>query len=434
MKPFLKRLKLIIARIDHFFNIVNNAILKFFRKHYLWLVFIVILVASLIVRIAFFPFLSGDMYHFLLSWFNHLRNGGGLKAMGTYPWTGNDLVRAGDYPVSYINILALLSYLPGKPMNIIKALSVFFDYVLAFGALLIVREFNKNKFFSLMAFSVFVFFPTSILNSAIWGQADQIYVAFIVWTLWLLIRKRPMLAMIPLGLALSIKPQAIFFVPVVIFMWLAKSIKLRHLLLIPLTIFATFLPSYFVGAPFKMPFEMYANQITNLYPNANYGAGSLYAFFEMSHFRDGINNYAGVTFAFIAVGIALLYLYHYEVAATPKNLVYVATLFALVVPFVLPHMHERYFYMADALVLVYVLVYRRKYFLGLLMSFSSVLTYTHFLTGQYIFKFLGSDSVRLAALINASIIITLFFEAKHVLEKVPGSITDTIVENAEEIS
>lgn len=54
------------------------------------------------------------------------------------------------------------------------------------------------------------------------------------------------------------------------------------------------------------------------------------------------------------------------------------------------------------------------------MSFSSVLTYTHFLTGQYIFKFLDKDCVRLSALINLGLIIALIIDAKSVLEKEPA--------------
>lgn len=403
--------------IDAFFNKINTYFLTFFRKHYLWIVFIVIFLCSIVVRIAFLEYLSGDMYYFLLSWFAKLRSGGGLKALGSYPWVDDTLTRTGDYPLAYINLLALLSYIPGEGIVLIKVLSIIFDYVLAFGALLIVREFTKNKFYLLISFTVFVFFPTSILNSAVWGQADQMYSALVVWAFWLLLRNRPSLAMFPLGFAVAMKLQAVFFLPVLIFMWLAGRFKLRYMLIIPFVMFITFLPAYDAGAPFTMPFAMYVNQVGSMYRNANYGAGSMYAFLEMSSLRDGLNNGAAVTFAFIAVGVALLVLYHYNVAATNKNLVYVATLFVLLVPFVLPHMHERYFYMADAFVIIYVLALKRKYLLGLLMSFSSVLTYTHFLTGHYIFGFLGADSVRLAALINAGIIIFLIYEGRRILEK-----------------
>ncbi|HOA11121.1 MAG TPA: hypothetical protein PKO14_01705, partial [Bacilli bacterium] len=128
----------------------------------------------------------------------------------------------------------------------------------------------------------------------------------------------------------------------------------------------------------------------------------------------------GVYVAFIAIGVTLLVLFHYKVPATPKNIIYVTALFSLVSPFFLPHMHERYFYMADAFLIIYVLVFKRKYIYAALMSFSSVLTYTHFLTGQYIFKFLDKDCVRLSALINLGLIIALIIDAKSVLEKEPA--------------
>ncbi len=415
MNTFSTKWKKVTTKIEAFFNMVYDEFMKFFRKHYLWIIFAVILFVSIVIRVAFFKFLSGDMYHFLLPWLNHLKANGGLKALGNYPWTNIEGVRAGDYPVSYITMLALMSYLPLDSMVSIKLLSVFFDYVLAFGAVLIIREFNKNWYFSLISFTVLVFFPTSILNSAVWGQCDQLYVALVVWTVWLLIRNRHFLAMLVLGLAIATKLQTTFFLPVLIFMWLSKKFKLRYLLVMFLAVFITFVPSYIAGAPFMMPFNMYRSQV-GLYTNANYGSGSMYAFFEFPKLYEGIKS-AGIFIAFIMIGIALLVLFHHKVPATPKNVIFVSALFSLVSPFFLPHMHERYFYMADVFLIIYVLVFRRRYLYAALMSFSSLLTYTHFLTGQYIFKFLGPDCVRLAAIINLGLIIALIIDAKHVLEK-----------------
>ena len=68
--------------------------------------------------------------------------------------------------------------------------------------------------------------------------------------------------------------------------------------------------------------------------------------------------------------------------------------------------------MADIFILLYVIVFKRKYYLAALMIFSSFNNYTHFLTGEYIFKFLGQDSVRLSALINFFIIISLIKDFK----------------------
>lgn len=417
MKTFKTKWQNVNTKIESFFNMLYEGFMKFFRKHYLWLVFVVVLIASVIVRVAFFYYISGDMRYALLTWFNYLKANGGFKALGTYPWKETGITKPGDYPVAYINLLALLSYFPIEGHISIKITNIICDYLLAFGVILLIREFNKNWFFSLISFTVLVFFPTSILNSAVWGQCDQLYVALIVWTLWLLLKDKHFLAMIVLGLATATKLQTTFFLPVLIFMWLNKKFKLRYFLVMFLAMFLTFIPSYIAGAPFSMPFEMYKLQISGLYKDANYGAGSIYAFFEFNKFYEGINAGAGLFVAFIAIGITLLFLYHYKVPATPKNIIFVSVLFSLVSPFFLPHMHERYFYMADVFLILYVLIYKRKYLCAVLMSFSSVLTYTHFLTGQYIFKFLDKDCVRLAALINLGLMIALIIDAKNVLEK-----------------
>lgn len=418
MKPLKNWLIKISKSIDTFCNKIFDLFMTYFRRYYLILVFAVIFVLSFLVRWVFIRYLSGDMYGALLPWFNFLKQNGGFKAMGSYPWTPQVISKPGDYPVAYINILALLSYLPLDGIVSIKLSSILFDYILAFGVIKLIRLWNKNHYFSLISFIVLVFFPTSILNSGLWGQADQMYVALVVWTLYFLIREKHGWAMVLLGFAIAIKLQTTFFLPVLVFLWLNKAFKLRSLIILFAAIFVTFIPSYIAGAPFNMPFDMYKLQITGLYKNANYGAGSIYAFFEFSGLKGGINAGAGIIGAFTAIGVAILVLFHYKVPATPKNTIYVAVLFSLLSPFVLPHMHERYFYMADAFVILYVLVYKRKYWLGLLMSFSSVLAYTHFLMGGYIFKFLDQDSVRLAALINLFLIIYLIYEAPKVLEKI----------------
>lgn len=131
--------------------------------------------------------------------------------MGSYPWTPQVISKPGDYPVAYINILALLSYLPLDGIVSIKLSSILFDYILAFGVIKLIRLWNKNHYFSLISFIVLVFFPTSILNSGLWGQADQMYVALVVWTLYFLIREKHGWAMVLLGFAIAIKLQTTFF-------------------------------------------------------------------------------------------------------------------------------------------------------------------------------------------------------------------------------
>ena len=68
---------------------------------------------------------------------------------------------------------------------------------------------------------------------------------------------------------------------------------------------------------------------------------------------------------------------------TIPRVVLLATLFAILVPFFLPAMHERYFYLADALSVVAAFYFpRRLWPVPLLVQFASFLSYTPFLFGR----------------------------------------------------
>lgn len=395
--------------ISNFNNWCNKSFDTFntwFRKHLLLIVFLFVTIVALIARTAFINYTSGDMACPLIPWFNYLRENGNFKALGNYPnweiYLSNGIKVPCDYPVSYINILAFLSLFSSNAIATIKWSTFIADILLALGVLFIVHYFTKNKFISLISYICVLFAPSVFANSALWGQCDQTYVAIIVWAFYLLLKEKNCLASILIGLAISLKLQSVFFLPFLVFLWLNKKYRMGNLLIIFVTIFITFIPSYIAGAPFVMPFNAYINQM-GLYPNVNYGSASMYAFLEMTK----NNEVFSLSFALIIILLVLFVFYYKKVTCTKKNMVYVAAFFALICPFVLPHMHERYFFMADIFILIYVFVFKKQYYLAALMIFSSVNNYTHFLTGAYIFKFLDQDCVRLSALINLFIIIKL---------------------------
>lgn len=397
------------ANFDSFCSKTFDGFNKWFRKHLLLIVFIVLTILALVARTSFINYVSGDMYCPLIPWFNYFREFG-FKALGTYPnW--NIVLENGtkvpcDYPVSYMNILAFLSLFSSNAIMTIKWSCFIADIALAIGVGLITYHFSKNKYTSLIAYVITLFAPSVFANSAIWGQCDQLYVAIIVFAFLLILKKHNCWASFLIGIAISLKLQSVFFLPFIVYLWLNKKYRLWNIFIIFVGAFITFIPSYIAGAPFMMPLEAYANQM-GLYMNANYGSGSMYAFLEMASLKDFFNNGFNIIFAFCVIAFTLFVLYFNKIECNEKNMTYIATLFAIVCPFVLPHMHERYFFMADIFVLIYVLVFKRKYYLAPLMIFSSFNNYTHFLTGEYIFKFLGQDCVRLSALINLFIIISL---------------------------
>ncbi|MCH5171760.1 MAG: DUF2029 domain-containing protein [Erysipelotrichales bacterium] len=385
---------------------VFDAFIKFFRKHLLLIVFITLSILALVIRMLFIDFVSGDMKYPLLLWFDFFKQNGHFLAFAKI----NQLPK-NDYFYGYYNFMALISYFNAKPIALIKSISFIFDFGLAIGVSLIVHHFTKNKTTSLISYLIVLYAPSVYANSAIWGQCDQMYVCVVVYFFLLLLKKKNIWATLVLGLAMGLKLQTIFILPLLGFMWLNKKYRIWNLLLIPVGFFITILPSYLFGGGFTEPFKVIGYQFGQ-YPNMNYGSGSMYAFIEMSSFRDYFNNGVAVIFAIAVLLFVMFVLFYKKVECNDYNMMYVAALYALLAPFVLPHMHERYFFMADIFILLYVIVHKKQYYLAPLMIFSSVNNYTHFLTGEYIFKFLGQDCVRLSALINLSILIVLFLNMK----------------------
>lgn len=392
-------------------KVTAKGFIYFFNRNHYYIIFALLTILALIVRIDCIDFVSGDVNNFVRPWLEYFKGNGGLKALKVYPFLGG---RYADYPMGYINILAFLSYLPAKSLHIIKWISYFFDFVLAAGVFMVIRHFSKNKLTQLLGYGIVLFYPTVILNSSFWGQCDQLYVSLAVWSLYFILKDKGNIAMIFIGLALSVKIQAIFFVPFILYMWLRKKIKFRSLWIVPLTIFATFIPSYIAGAPFIMPFEMFVS-LAGSYSNPNYGSPSMYAFFFTSH------QVADIMIALALVGMVMLILYRLRLKMEDENILYSCALFAVFTPFVLPHMHDRYFFMADIMILLYVICAKpKKWYFATMMEFASFLCYTNFLFGDYNFKFFENDKescIKLAALI-VLILIGLFLSEVRNLDKV----------------
>ncbi|HBG55325.1 MAG TPA: hypothetical protein DDW99_03590, partial [Ruminococcaceae bacterium] len=117
------------------------------------------------VRLKFLPFGSADSLRALQGWFAQLKQNGGLAAAGRL---------AGGYLPPYFYLLALMSYLPGRDLYLIKLLSFAGDIVLAVFALKIVRL-KYAQFWGEIAYAAVLLLPSVVLNSGAWGQCDSFY-------------------------------------------------------------------------------------------------------------------------------------------------------------------------------------------------------------------------------------------------------------------
>ena len=110
-----------------------------FKNYKLTILFIIITVLSIYVRYLFLEFKSNDYNMFLEQWFYALKNNGGLWALKN---------SIGNYNAPYLTIMAILTYLPIRPIISIKIVSIIFDYICAAAVMkivyIILKE-NKNR-------------------------------------------------------------------------------------------------------------------------------------------------------------------------------------------------------------------------------------------------------------------------------------------------
>ena len=177
----------------------------------------ILLVSGFILRIILAYFYKGhetDMSCFN-AWSDMLKNDGFASFYTSDAFT--------DYPPGYMYILYLLSFVK----NIFGKSSIFTSITLKLPSIIsdilcgllvykLCDKHGKNNFkFLLTAF--YVFNPTVILNSAVWGQVDSIFTLFIILMLFALTEKKMLVAYFVFGIAIFIKPQALFYAPVLFF-------------------------------------------------------------------------------------------------------------------------------------------------------------------------------------------------------------------------
>lgn len=60
---------------------------------------------------------------------------------------------------------------------------------------------------------------------------------------------------------------------------------------------------------------------------------------------------------------------------TSAMLLKVTLVFALAIPFLLPEMHERYFYLADVVSIIYAFYFPRYFYIAVIIQLCSLLSY-----------------------------------------------------------
>jgi Gpi18-like mannosyltransferase len=331
---------------------------------------VVVVIAAVAARTAFLDFQSGDYRAFLLPWYQFIQQNGGLSAL-RYNFS--------DYNAPYLYLLVILTHIPVSPLLGVKIISMLFDFLLGYFAYRIVALRHPDSWWPALAGAVVVLLPTVVVNSSMWGQADAIYSAFGVGGVYLVLRRRPWLACVFFGLALGFKLQIVFLFPLILLLVLRKHIPWRALLLIPGVYLALDVPALLVGADPRTLLTIYLAQ-TGTYSQLTLGAPNVYQFLDPSLTSSAIKTGGIAVTGLLALGLVVAAAAK-RVELTTTRIVLAATVSVLLVPYFLPAMHERYFYLADVLTVVAACYLPLKLWaLPILTQFASLYSYLPFLT------------------------------------------------------
>ena len=332
----------------------------------------VVVIAAAALRMAFLNYETGDARIFL-SWYEHIASGGGFAAL-------KDISFA-NYNVTYLYLLAALSYLPVTPLIGIKVLSAAFDFLLGYFVYRLVALRYPGKWWPVLAGAITLFLPTVVVNASMWGQADAMYAAFAVGGVYFILRRRPWLACVFIGIAFALKLQTVFLFPLLLLLVLRKGMPWKSLLAIPLVYVVLDIPALIIGTSPTQLIEVYASQ-TSTFDLLTLNAPNVYQYLGTSVTSSALR-IAGILVTGFLVLALVVAVWWRGVQLTATRIVLAATVSVLLVPYFLPAMHERYFFLADALTVVAAFYLPRKLWaLPVLEQFASFFAYLPFLLGS----------------------------------------------------
>ena len=340
-----------------------------YKEHNILFYAISFFIIALICRFAGFGFESGDYKGFLEPWFNTFK-ANRIEAIRT---------DVGDYTVIYKYFILIFTFIPINPLYSYKLLSITFDFLLAIYSGLFIHKITGSKIKALLGYAVVLFLPNFILNSSVWGQCDSIFSFFILLSCYYLYLKKERKCIIYFTIAFCFKIQAVFFLPVLIVYLMEKKLNIKSLIWFPVVYLIVILPSILCGmSPFYALFGAYLKQTTE-YPSINFNAANLYMIFSNGFLNQNINFLLiGLTLGLCAV---IAFIFTNDKDDKPQKLILLSYLFTLIVPFTLPHMHERYFYLSEVFAILFAFTFSNYYYISIITIFSSLPELIQFLFG-----------------------------------------------------
>lgn len=359
-----------------------------------WMIVVLGLLA-LAVRAVGFNTVTSDYTLFLKPWYDFIAQTGVPQAFAA---------NFSNYTPPYLYLLAAATLVPGIPaLWAVKLISVVFDLVAAAAVYKIARRLYPAGDLPWLGAAIFLFTPAVFIESGAWGQCDIIFTAFLLWSLYALLQKQYPGAVLWFSAAFAFKLQAVFFAPVLLLFVLRKQIRPAWLLAPAGVYLLAVLPAWLMGRPLGDLLTIYLNQ-SESYQFLSINGPNPYIFINAAPISPLLFDWIvriGVLVAGLAVLAYLWLCWTRQDGADPQETVLDAAFLTLILPFLLPKMHERYIFTACVLITVLMILDRRYFVPSLLLQAASFLCFLPYMgSAPVIF-------VEFAAVLNLAVIVWL---------------------------
>lgn len=348
---------------------------------------------SLYLRIKYITWVSGDMRAYLFKWYDVIAQNGMFILAKQFS----------NYTPPYLYLLTLATFTSNFLSKVagIKLISIIFDVYAAFIIFRIIHLRYRDGIMPYIAAAVYFSMPTIMVNSSVWGQADSIFTAFLLTCVYFLLVEMPFWAILSFSLAFAFKQQAIFFTPFLLVLTLHKKIPWYFYLIVPLVYIVSATPTVFLGRSWESVLKIYFSQASSGKALSR-NAPNPYIFFSRSNYDVYIRPslIAGQMIILAWVGFTQRRIKKFD----SRLIILLALISVSLSPFVLPKMHDRYFYPADAISIVLGFWMPEMWFIPLFFQLTSGLSYARFLANQPLLY------VKFAAIFNFFIIAFLLWK------------------------
>lgn len=345
---------------------------KGLRGNWSILVSLSLLVVISVVYWNLLPRESSDMLAFLYPWFSKILTDGFPAMAGDYA----------NYSPPYLYLLGLASLFSpiASPIFLIKSISILFNVFAALIFGLIVIEASCNRNLAVASACLFLLIPSVAINAAWWGQCDIVYTSLMLCAFLASLKRRPFLVMLFFSMSLAFKAQAILFGPYLLYLVLKKELPWKYATVVPLVYACMLMPAWLAGRPALELATIYLQQ-GGYYRALSMHAPNPWALVEKYHlipYKVGV--IAGMLISVIAnLALVVKAIKSRQDEVEIKLLLITATM--ITSPYLLPKMHDRYFFPADVFTILLCVLFPKYRVSAVAMQVASTAVYLAFLNG-----------------------------------------------------